>query len=89
MAVVRAAQSAGLVADGDRQAMSFSEDFAHFTNKVPGCFLLIGNGQDGAHAKPLHASDYDFNDDLLLLGAQFWASLAKQQLPKQKDSQDG
>ena len=89
LAVVCAAQSAGLAADGDRQAMSFSEDFAHFTNKVPGCFLLMGNGQDGAHAKPLHASDYDFNDDLLPLGAQFWASLAKQQLPKQKDSQDG
>ena len=45
----------------------------------------MGNGQDGAHAKPLHASDYDFNDALLPMGAQFWAELAKQQLPNRQD----
>ena len=88
-AVVSAAKSTGLEADGAAQAMSFSEDFAHFTNEVPGCFFLMGNGTKGAHAKPLHASDYDFNDELLVRGAQFWASLAKQQLPKQKDGRHG
>ena len=81
-AVIKAARAEGLPAIGDRPAMSFSEDFAHFTNQVPGCFLLMGNGQDGAHAKPLHASDYDFNDELLMTGAQFLAKLACQQLPK-------
>jgi len=65
----------------DRVPMSFSEDFAHFSNAVPGCFLLLGNGQDGAHGRPLHSSDYDFNDDVLLTGAGFWAALAKQRLP--------
>ena len=81
-AVIKAAKAEGLAAIGDGPAMSFSEDFAHFTNEVPGCFLLMGNGQDGAHAKPLHASDYDFNDALLIPGAQFLARLARQQLPK-------
>ena len=80
-AVISAAVAEGLVADGARQAMSFSEDFAHFTNEVPGCFLLMGNGETGPHAQPLHASDYDFNDALLVKGAQFWARLARQQLP--------
>ena len=80
-AVISAAVAEGLAANGARQAMSFSEDFAHFTNEVPGCFLLMGNGQSGAHAQPLHASDYDFNDALLVTGAQFWARLARQQLP--------
>ena len=81
-AVISAARAEKLSAIGDRAAMSFSEDFAHFANEVPGCFLLLGNGQSGAHARPLHASDYDFNDALLEPGAQFWARLAKQQLPQ-------
>ena len=60
--------------------MSFSEDFAHFSNAVPGCFFLLGNGTDGANNQPLHASDYDFNDALLPIGSNFWASLAKNRL---------
>lgn len=86
-AVVRAAQSMGLTAIDDCDAMNFSEDFAHFSNEVPGCFFLMGNGLDGPHAKPLHASDYDFNDDLLPIGAAFWAELAKQQLPNTNDEE--
>ena len=85
-AVVRAALAAGLEVDGDRPAMSFSEDFAHFTNAVPGCFLLLGNGTRGAHGQPLHSDDYDFNDALLPIGAQFWASLVKDRLPKRQDT---
>ena len=84
-AVINTAATLGLPAIGNCDAMNFSEDFAHFSNEVPGCFILMGNGQDGAHAKPLHASDYDFNDALLPMGAQFWAELAKQQLPNRQD----
>ena len=62
------------------EPMSFSEDFAHFSNAVPGCFFLLGNGISGANNKPLHSSDYDFNDDLLPIGSDFWASLAKSRL---------
>ena len=57
--------------------MSFSEDFAHFSNVVPGCFFLLGNGTEGSHGKPLHSSNYDFNDALLPIGTNFWASLAE------------
>ena len=66
--------------------MSFSEDFAHFSNAVPGCFFLLGNGIDGANKKPLHSSDYDFNDDLLPIGADFWASLAKNRLSMEEEN---
>ena len=79
-AVVRAAKSAGLDVIGDRQPMSFSEDFAHFNARVPGCFLLLGNGESGTNAKPLHASDYDFNDDLLPIGASLWSELVRDRL---------
>jgi hippurate hydrolase len=51
-----AAQAAGLVAIGDRSPLSFSEDFAHFCAAVPGCFLLLGNGETGAHSQPLQAT---------------------------------
>ena len=78
-AVLKTAKKSGLKIN-DCKPMSFSEDFAHFSNAVPGCFFLLGNGIDGANNKPLHSSDYDFNDDLLPIGAEFWASLAKNRL---------
>ena len=78
-AVFKTAKKSGLKIT-DCKPMSFSEDFAHFSNAVPGCFFLLGNGMDGANNKPLHSSDYDFNDDLLPIGADFWASLVKNRL---------
>ncbi|MDA7424343.1 amidohydrolase [Thalassococcus lentus] len=85
-AVVRAARSAGLETIPDRQPMSFSEDFAHFSTEVPGCFLLLGNGEDGPCGQPLHSSDYDFNDALLPIGADFWVRLVKDRLPVRSGS---
>jgi hippurate hydrolase len=83
-AVVRAARNAGLDAIPDRPPMSFSEDFAHFCAAVPGCFLLLGNGTERPYNQPLHASDYDFNDALLPIGAAFWAQLVRDRLPKRR-----
>jgi amidohydrolase len=80
-AVVQAAKALDLEVDGNRSPMSFSEDFAHFTAAVPGCFLLMGNGETGANGQPLHAADYDFNDALLPIGAAFWTQLVKDRLP--------
>jgi amidohydrolase len=80
-AVVATGKALGLETIGDRLPMSFSEDFAHFSAAVPGCFFLLGNGEDGPNAQPLHAADYDFNDDLLPIGAEFWSRLVKDRLP--------
>ena len=84
-AVFKTAKKSGLKVT-DCKPMSFSEDFAHFSNAVPGCFFLLGNGIDGANNKPLHSSDYDFNDDLLPIGADFWTSLAKNRLSKEESN---
>lgn len=86
-AVVAAATIAGLETIGDRQPMSFSEDFAHFCTAVPGCFMLLGNGQAGSHGKPLHAANYDFNDALLPIGATLWAQLVRDRLPNRETTQ--
>jgi hippurate hydrolase len=61
----------------------FSEDFAHMARATPGCFMLIGNGTDASNARPLHASDYDFNDEILGPGAAYTATLAQQFLARQ------
>jgi len=80
-AVVRVASSAGLDTISDREPMSFSEDFAHFSAAVPGCFLLLGNGESGSHSQPLHSNDYDFNDELLPIGARLWTEIVRDRLP--------
>ncbi len=59
----------------------FSEDFAHMAREIPACFMLIGNGTKGASARPLHANDYDFNDDILGVGAAYISALAEKFLP--------
>ena len=82
-AVASAVAAARAVAGEDRvnpacDPKLFSEDFAHMARAVPGCFMLIGNGTEGAAARPLHASDYDFNDEILGSGASWIATLAEQ-----------
>jgi len=83
-AVYRAGDAAASDVLRDRTPMSFSEDFAHFTNAVPGCFLLMGNGETGRNGQPLHSADYDFNDALLPIGAEFWVRLVQDRLPVSK-----
>ncbi|UWQ49211.1 amidohydrolase [Leisingera caerulea] len=84
-AACRAGEAAGCEVIRNRPPMSFSEDFAHFANAVPGCFLLLGNGEEGPHGQPLHAADYDFNDALLPIGAEVWVQLVRDRLPAGKD----
>ena len=66
--------------DGDCLPRLFSEDFAIMSDVKPGCFVLMGNGTKGSHGKPLHAPDYDFNDELLVIGSSYWCDLVEQQL---------
>ncbi|ECG6863592.1 TPA: M20 aminoacylase family protein [Escherichia coli] len=68
--------------NGDVMPMMTSEDFGAFLEKVPGCFVFIGNGTevDGKGYLPLHNSGYDFNDDILEQGARFFAEIASTRL---------
>src|SRR5262249_3178737 len=47
------------------------EDFAFMLQKRPGSYIWIGNGETAS----LHNSRYDFNDEILPLGASYWARL--------------
>jgi amidohydrolase len=61
-----------------------AEDFSYYLLEKPGCYFMIGNG-DGAHRQGghglgpcmLHNPSYDFNDDLIPLGATAWVRLAE------------
>jgi len=56
-----------------------SEDFSFMLERVPGCYLNIGNG-DGAGGCEVHNPGYDFNDAALPLGAAFYARLVETRL---------
>lgn len=79
---VATADDLGISIDGACAPKLFSEDFAHMAARVPGCFVLMGNGTDGRHARPLHSSDYEFNDAALAPGAVFWARLVERRLAR-------
>jgi amidohydrolase len=54
-----------------------SEDFAFMLQEKPGCYLWIGNGPS-ANSCLLHNPHYDFNDDMLPIGAAYWVTLVRQ-----------
>ncbi len=61
-----------------------AEDFAFMLQHKPGCYVFLGNGtgthRDVGHGLGpcnLHNASYDFNDDLLPIGASYWVNLAE------------
>ncbi len=53
-----------------------SEDFAFMLERVPGCYLFIGNGTgQEPGACMVHNPAYDFNDHNIAIGAQYWVAL--------------
>ena len=54
-------------------------DFAFMLREKPGCYVWIGNGLAEGGCM-LHNPRYDFNDDILTLGATYWVRLAEKLL---------
>jgi len=64
-----------------------AEDFAFMLQEKPGCYVFIGNGEGshraGGHGLgpcQLHNTSYDFNDNLLPIGASYWVKLVEMSL---------
>ena len=51
-----------------------SEDFSYMLEEKPGAYIWLGAG---ANSEKLHSPYYDFNDELLPIGAQYWTDLAE------------
>ena len=52
------------------------EDFAFMLAARPGCYIWVGNGSD-ADGRTLHSARYDFNDEILPIGASYWCALVQ------------
>ncbi len=55
------------------------EDFSFMLQKRPGSYIWAGNGS-ADNGCVLHNPRYDFNDELLPIGASYWARLAERLL---------
>jgi hippurate hydrolase len=67
--------------NGDGARLMASEDFGEFARVVPGCFAFLGTGTEaGAGGTPLHSRDYDFNDEVLGAGIDFYVNLVTSEL---------
>jgi hippurate hydrolase len=64
------------------EPVTASEDFAFFLEKVPGCYVNIGNGVGSIGGCMVHNAGYDFNDRVLPTGASYWVRLVQAYLPK-------
>ena len=49
-------------------------------NAKQGAYLMLGGGRGKDDL--VHHPRYDFNDDILPIGASYWATLAEQLLPR-------
>jgi amidohydrolase len=59
-----------------------SEDFSFMLQRRPGAYARLGQGGDGAgHGAFLHSTRYDFNDDVIAVGAGYLSALAERAMP--------
>ncbi|MGO8920107.1 MAG: M20 aminoacylase family protein [Stellaceae bacterium] len=66
--------------DRDLAPTMGSEDFAFMLQARPGAYVFIGNGP--GNGAGLHNPRYDFNDEILPIGASYWARLVERVLAK-------
>ncbi|WP_321338418.1 amidohydrolase [Breoghania sp.] len=74
----RVAEEMGLCVSNPDPSMA-SEDFSFMLERQPGAYIWLGAGREGKNPG-LHAADYDFNDDVLATGAEFWVRLVQDSL---------
>ena len=77
-----AAQIASHIAGPDRVETNMTpsmgaEDFSYMLEQRPGAFIFVGNGDSA----PLHHPDYDFNDELIPVGASYWVKIIESTMP--------
>jgi len=60
-----------------------AEDFSWMLKERPGCYIMIANGA-GEGSCHIHNPNYDFNDEILPLGASYWARLTERILSKEE-----
>ena len=57
-----------------------AEDFSYMLQQKEGAYIWLGAGKDSQN---LHSPLYDFNDELLPMGASLWVRMVEAKLPQQ------
>jgi amidohydrolase len=67
--------------DRERSLIMASEDFSFMLEQRPGAYINIGNG-DTVGSTPVHNPGYNFNDEILPLGAAALAGIVEKKLAR-------
>src|SRR5882672_9966496 len=67
--------------DRERSLIMASEDFSFMLEARPGAYINIGNG-DTIGSVPVHNPNYNFNDEILPIGAAAFAGIVEKKLPR-------
>jgi hippurate hydrolase len=72
--------------DGNMVPITGAEDFSYMLEAKPGAFMMLGNDRPGqTEIHHLHTPRYDFNDDMLTVGAAYWISVVRRELGPARD----
>lgn len=64
-----------------------AEDFGAMLQEKPGCYIFMGQAESdetSPHNQVCHSPFYDFNDDIIPVGVEYWARLTEKALPLDK-----
>jgi hippurate hydrolase len=53
------------------------EDFAYYMEKIPGCYVRLGARAEGHEGFPAHSSRFDFDEEVLEIGARYFYEVAR------------
>jgi|Deesub1362A_J573_1020465.scaffolds.fasta_scaffold01746_13 hippurate hydrolase len=53
------------------------EDFAYYLQQIPGCFIRFGGAKEGYEAGPSHSPRFDFDEEVLRVGAAYLSELVR------------
>ena len=73
--------------DTDIDPSMGAEDFGAMLQQVPGCYIWMGQAEEDEesnHNQGLHTPRYDFNDEIIPMGIEYWVRLVETTLPAQK-----
>ncbi|RMG04899.1 MAG: amidohydrolase [Nitrospirae bacterium] len=70
----------------DKPSMG-GEDFAYYLKRVPGCFVRIGISRPGEGEIKAHSPSFDFDEDVIRIGAVYFAELVRETIRRLKNGE--
>lgn len=58
------------------------EDFSYYLQQVPGCFVRFGAAKDGSDNIASHSPSFDFDEEVLRVGAAYMSELVRHSIKK-------